>query len=240
MPRGDFGVGLKSRGFSWVEVGLKNRGFSWVEVGVPSRARTCDPRFRKPVLYPAELPGTGEFSVCEAPRAPNSKHTQRRRTYTEAHVAASASCANAAFVRANMFINAPWLASSPKGSRKAAPSLSDRDAGLTIGGLTPTDTGTIRASGLGAGNGAAWTLRGVGDCKSAIWGCQARPGGRRLSPEARRRLPPGQSAWRPQASPAGGEGLDLFRLEARRGLAGARQRPRRGSGTWGRTCTTNR
>jgi hypothetical protein len=28
-------------------------------IGVPERNRTSDPRFRKPVLYPAELPGPG-------------------------------------------------------------------------------------------------------------------------------------------------------------------------------------
>jgi hypothetical protein len=30
---------------------------SFVEDGVPEGNRTPDPRFRKPVLYPAELPG---------------------------------------------------------------------------------------------------------------------------------------------------------------------------------------
>ena len=33
--------------------------------GVPSRARTCDPRFRKPVLYPAELPGRNALHFLE-------------------------------------------------------------------------------------------------------------------------------------------------------------------------------
>ena len=29
----------------------------------PSRTRTCDLRFRRPLLYPAELPLTGEFNT---------------------------------------------------------------------------------------------------------------------------------------------------------------------------------
>jgi aryl sulfotransferase len=32
-------------------------------LGVPGRTRTCDPRFRKPMLYPAELRGHNYFSM---------------------------------------------------------------------------------------------------------------------------------------------------------------------------------
>lgn len=36
---------------------------SLVSGGVPEGSRTPDPWFRKPVLYPAELPGQSVFSV---------------------------------------------------------------------------------------------------------------------------------------------------------------------------------
>ena len=54
--------------------------------GVPSRARTCDPRFRKPVLYPAELPGHALFAStvradagCSRRRKANSMAFARAR-----------------------------------------------------------------------------------------------------------------------------------------------------------------
>jgi hypothetical protein len=43
----------------WLRAEAKRTGVNLVftEDGVPEGIRTPDPRFRKPVLYPAELPG---------------------------------------------------------------------------------------------------------------------------------------------------------------------------------------
>src|SRR5204863_345180 len=38
--------------------------------GVPDRTRTCDPRFRKPMLYPAELRGRRGDDTTPAPAMP--------------------------------------------------------------------------------------------------------------------------------------------------------------------------
>jgi hypothetical protein len=70
--------------------------------GVPERIRTSDPRFRKPMLYPAELPGRGEpYSIrCRCRQHPQrflklrlrDTHTPKRRVRDSCQGLRSSSC----------------------------------------------------------------------------------------------------------------------------------------------------
>ena len=58
--RNDIPISSKGVLFHKIMFSLRN---ALTKFGVPEGNRTPDPRFRKPVLYPAELPGLCLFSI---------------------------------------------------------------------------------------------------------------------------------------------------------------------------------
>ena len=57
-------------------------------IGAPGRTRTCDPRFRKPMLYPAELRALQDEFIAVGPRA-RHRVTARPRPVTGRRTAAT-------------------------------------------------------------------------------------------------------------------------------------------------------